>query len=419
MHFLYLLIFKNKELKSLSLYLFSELSSKLVPFLTIILIAKLIQPEAFGELTLYFIVYELLIIFIGNNIAAVSRIDFFKLNRLDLIFGKKAHLIGSFTIAIAILVVALLFSYYFEFNLLFFVILVLASIFRTISFFVLADMQCKQDSLAYAKLNAVYIISLNISFLVFIFFWRDVQSWFYSLFIGAFIQMLVSFYFLKKDPLLNQVIPLTVKGNHVLKEVRKGLVFVPQAIGFWIKFSIDRVLLSSLSSRFVLGNYMFAFQLSFPIVILSSAINLFMTPKINLYLKNGEQEKILKKLHSFLLLILLACICIYLLSKVIITNYYFDSYSKSLEYTLLICLSLYFYSCALIYINIFYYVGKKIFVSYFVFSTSVLNLLFGYLGLKIFGTQGLLIANILINLLSFIYIFYKIEFIIFKKNNGF
>lgn len=65
----------------------------------------------------------------------------------------------------------------------------------------------------------------------------------------------------------------------------------------------------------------------------------------------------LKKSYSFLMLNLLACI--YILSKIIITNYFYGSYSKSLDFTLLICMLLYFYSFALIYINISYYVEKK------------------------------------------------------------
>ena len=386
-----------------------------MPFLTIIIIAKLISPEAFGELTLYFIAYEFLIIFIGNNISAVSRIDFFNLNRSSLFVGKKAHIIGSIIIAISLLIFGLAASSIFLFNLLYFSILVFASLFRTVSFFVLADLQCKQESLVYAKLNLVYVLTLNIAFLLLIYFYKDVNTWFYSLVIGAFIQMVISFYILKREPIFNYAINVKINSKRIIKEFSGGLIFIPQAIGFWIKFGIDRILLLMLTTEFILGNYMFSFQLSFPIVILSTAINLFMTPKINLYLKNKKKHEILKKCNLFTVLIFVSFIVVYFFSKIVITNFYLDSYSKSLDYLFLICFSMFFHSSMLVYLNIFYYIGKKKFVSYYIFITSVLNFIFGYFSIKLGGVYGLLILNIIINSLSFFFVFFKIRLTFLKK----
>ena len=80
------------------IYLLSEGLSKIIPFATILVVAKFIDIESFGELSLYLIVYEMLVVVISNNISATTRIDYYRLNFADYVNSKSIHLTVSFII---------------------------------------------------------------------------------------------------------------------------------------------------------------------------------------------------------------------------------------------------------------------------------------------------------------------------------
>lgn len=396
-------------MKTLALYLISELTSKIVPFLTILIIASFLNPIAFGELTLYFIVYEFLIIFIGNNISATTRIDFFSLNKEAFLLSKKTHVIASFITVVLFLIVAKLFTYYYSFNFGYLSILIVASLFRTVSFFVLADLQCRVKSILYAKLNLIYIISLNIAFIFLFYLGFSINSWYFSLLFGSFLQVLYAAYLFKQFYFESVFINFKFDILNIFNEYKKGLIFIPQAIGFWIKLGVDRLLLSRLTNPYLLGQYMFSFQMSFPILILSSAVNLYMTPQINEKLVAKDYSGILKKLYYFFILILVAFIFLIFISKFFISEFYFKKYGASAQYIVPICLAMFFQSSMLIFLNVFYYINKKAFVSFFIFSTSMINLVIGYFSTKYWGVWGLLYTNIIISSVLLLVVILKLK----------
>lgn len=54
------------------IFLVNEGITKVIPFVTILLVAAKIDVELFGKLTLYYIILELLTIAIGNNIRVTT-----------------------------------------------------------------------------------------------------------------------------------------------------------------------------------------------------------------------------------------------------------------------------------------------------------------------------------------------------------
>jgi O-antigen/teichoic acid export membrane protein len=294
----------------------------------------------------------------------------------------------------------------------------MSSLFRAISLFVLADLQCREKSYLYAKLNLVYIISLNVAFVYLIYIGMSISSWYYSLLLGALLQMIFALHVLKKE--YANLLKSNYKFDfiYIFNEYKKGLIFIPQAVGFWIKLGIDRLLLSVFASAYILGQYMFGYQLLFPIIILSAAINLYMTPLINKNIIAKNFEFILKRLNVFFVFIMFFFIIALIVSKYFILNFYFDKYYNAIKYLVPLGLSMFFQSSMLIFINVFYYIKKKSFVSYFIFSTSIVNFVIGYLAMKTCGVTGLLYTNVIINLSLFMFIFIKLKLTL-KKISSF
>ena len=395
------------------IYLLSEGLSKIIPFVTILVIAKFIDVEAFGELTLYFIIFELLIILISNNITATTRIDYFKLSFSSYVESKSAHIVVSFFIFLCVLVVGLFFS---SISYLFLSMLSLSAFLRTVSYYNLSNLQCKEDAKSYGISNVIYLLSMNGLFIILILFEYGINSWFYAILFGSFSQFLYSLKHIKKSSLLTYEKDIIFKKDNLLKEFQHGLIFIPQAIGFWMKLGIDRVLLVYFTSTLIVGYYMFAFQLSWPIVIMSTVINLYLTPKINLLLKIDNFDTIKKLLKNYSYLIVVFSIFIFMLSNIIIEYFYYEKYSIILKFIPYIIIAMVFQSITMIYMNVFYYIHQSKFVSKFVFFIAILQVFTNYIVIYLYGMEGILYSNIVLNFLGLVIIFYRLnKYFINKK----
>ena len=388
------------------IYLLSEGLSKIIPFISILVLAKFIDVASFGELTIYFIVYELLIILISNNITATTRIDYFKLSFSDYVQSKSAHIVVSFYIFLLVLLIGLFFS---NISYLFLSMLSISAFLRTISYYNLSNLQCKEDAKSYGISNFIYLISMNGLFVFLVIFDYGIYSWFYSILFGAFIQFIYSALHINKSSLLIFDKKIILNKQNLIKEFKNGIIFIPQAIGFWVKLGIDRILLAHFTSTLIVGYYMFAFQLSLPIIILSTVINLYMTPKINKLLKINAIAKIQSYLFKFAVLLIILSIIDYAVAFNIIDIFYYEKYHNSLDILAFIVIANLLYSISLVYINIFYYIDKKKFVSYLVFSISLFQVILSYIGSYMYKLDGILYSTICVNIIFLIIILYALN----------
>ncbi len=388
------------------IYLVNEGLSKVLPFIAILVVANFIDVSSFGELTLYFILYEMLIIFISNNISATSRIDFFKLSKKQYIESKTYHILGSLLIFI---VITFIFYFINKFDFKYVFILAISSFMRTLSYYVLADLQCREKALNYGIYNFFYILFTNLLFIILVMLNYGIESWFYSILLGSFLQFIFVLKYISNYQLIEINLLKIENFKQIYIEYKNGLIFIPQALGFWIKLGIDRILLAKFTSTLVVGHYMFAFQLSWPIMILSTAINLYMTPKINRMLKTNNIDAIKKLLHQFALIIMVFSALIYFISTYIINNFYYVKYYASLEYIPYIVITIVFQSIMMIYLNVFYYINQKQFVSKFIFLTSIIQAISGFLFISFFEIYGLLIFNIVFSCVLLIVILNKLN----------
>jgi len=398
------------------IYLSTELLTKIIPFISLLILAKYVDVSSFGELTLYFIIFEFLVIFVGNNISAVTRIDFFNLTKRSYRYTKTHHLIGSLFI---FFIFGLCLFLFFDINQEYILCLLIASLMRTVSYYVLADLQCNEKATTYAIYNFTFIISTNLSFMYLIINGYEIHSWFYSILFGSFMQFLLAIKYIKHNKILLFHTKFFISFSKIYKEFRNGIIFIPQAIGFWISVATDRFLIAHFLGNLVVGYYMFVYRFATPIIILSSAINLYLTPKINKLLKTKELEKLRKILFKFSILIIFLSILNYLAIYFLI-NLYYQEYAIALNYLSYIIVSLILQAIYLIYMNVFYYIGMKKFISKLIFIIAIIKVILVYFSIKYFGIDGLLNINIMINfiVLVFTVIKFQKELKKIKESNG-
>lgn len=386
------------------IYLVNEGLSKFLPFITILIVAKYIDVESFGQLTLYYITLEILTIVINNNIRATTRIDFFQSSKERYIETKSAHNIGSFFLLIFVLVICFVVDVI-EYK--YMLLLALTAFMRGWAYFVLSDLQCKENAKLYGMYNIIPIALSSILFLSAILYGYGIESWFYSIFIGTIIQFLFIIRYITNNKLFQ--VSSIYNYRDIYNEFKYGLIFMPQAVGFWLNAATDRVFISMILGNIIVGYYMFVFQLATPIIIFSTVINLYLTPKINRYLKISNIDSIKKILFKFTLLTFLFAVINYVAIEFVINYFYYDKYTNSLEYIPYIVIALFLQATYLIYMNIFYYIGKKKFISMLVLILAFVKVIVIFASLSLFEMEGLLIANIILDGLILLFVLVKIN----------
>lgn len=380
------------------IYLVNEGLSKVLPFVTFLVVAKFLDVESFGTLTLYYVVLEVLTLVISNNIRATSRINFFE-KQLELyVIASSAHMMNSLLVAILLAIVGITFGGEY-FSGLQWLALVFTSLLRTAIFYMLSDAQCSENAKLYGKCNIFGVVITNGLFLIAVLLDYGINSWFYTVFLGTLCQSFIAIRYL--------IVRERISGNFQFKKMRDsaldGVILMPQAIGFWVNGMLDRMLLMKYLGASYVGKYMFIYQLSSPIIIMATVVNLYFTPIINRLLSENH-IKLRNNLCFFVLVIVLTSLLVYFCSVFIVSHFYLDKYGEALEYLPYIVTSLCINAIYLVVMNVFYYVGRKKVVSFSVLILALVRVAIATVAIINYSIWGLLIANVLVNLFMLVFV---------------
>ena len=392
-------------------YLSSEFLSRGTTFLSTLAVAAIFTKEIFGLLTLYLVTFELFTIFISNGINAEARINFFKLNNKNF---KRTNLIHLFNSLLACFIIIIIGSIAFTDSLYEIVLLSISAFFRSIFLLTLAMLQCKEIAKSYFKLNISYTVLFNSLFIFFLFLNFKIFAWIYALTISYSITSLICVKFYFKEYFKNFIF---FSKKEIKNQFFSGLIFFPQAIGFWLRTGSERYYLSIFATMSILGAYAFNFQLSLPIVIFGNAINIYLTPIIANLLKSNQNKDIFRLLKKYARLTISTSIIFVFIAFIISKYFFYEKYYDSFNMTLWLTMVNLFYVLILLFLNPLYYMGEKKFVSKIIFSYGVFLAILNYFIVKYFSVYELIIFNLVTNIVVFLisYFYLKSKLITPKK----
>ena len=392
-------------------YLSSEFLSRGTTFLSTLAVAAIFTKEIFGLLTLYLVTFELFTIFISNGINAEARINFFKLNNKNF---KRTNLIHLFNSLLACFIIIIIGSIAFTDSLYEIVLLSISAFFRSIFLLTLAMLQCKEIAKSYFKLNISYTVLFNSLFIFFLFLNFKIFAWIYALTISYSITSLICVKFYFKEYFKNFIF---FSKKEIKNQFFSGLIFFPQAIGFWLRTGSERYYLSIFATMSILGAYAFNFQLSLPIVIFGNAINIYLTPIIANLVKSNQNKDIFRLLKKYARLTLSTSIIFVFIAFIISKYFFYEKYYDSFSMTLWLTMVNLFYVLILLFLNPLYYMGEKKFVSKIIFSYGVFLAILNYFIVKYFSVYELIIFNLVTNIVVFLisYFYLKSKLITPKK----
>ncbi|MEZ8313921.1 oligosaccharide flippase family protein [Vibrio splendidus] len=358
-------------------YAFSEGLAKLAPLLTALYAAKFLDPDGFGTYSLILTIYEIVVIAVSFNIQATTRIDFFKLEEVDFIKSKINHLIGSLFIFLLALVLYSIFGYLYYYEIL---ILLISSLFRTISLFSLACYQCQRNENIYIKTNLVYVVFLAISVVILLNIDAGTMVFPIAVLLASTLQALfVIFPNLSKIKNSSKFYYSNINVNNVRQYLLTAAVFFPAAIGWWLKSGLDRFIIEYNYGVVSLGVFALIFQLTSIISMLVIILNLVFVPEINLLLKSRNVNKSISLIWSQVIIVTAFSLIIPIASSYLITNFYQESYHIGTNYIAPLSLGFYVQSLIMILTTILYYHDKGKIVAKLIFIIFSSQSIFSYI----------------------------------------
>ncbi|MFA0430004.1 oligosaccharide flippase family protein [Vibrio sp. 10N.222.51.C5] len=394
-------------LKNVIRYGLSEGVAKLAPFLTSFYLATKFSPEHFGEYALLLVYFEIFYIIIANNIQAVTRVDYFKLS--SEYFNKKVrlHLFNSiFTILLTFFFVLIVTNYS--------VIMLIAASFavllRVFSSFSLTVLQCQKLAKKYAAVNLSYIIPLSLGTVVLFSFTDDVLLWVYVLLLSSIIQYTISCKYVS-SPLFKVDVSndSTITNATVLIA---GAMFMPQAVGWWLRTGAERVLVEDKLSSTILGNYALSAQLASILVVTVGVINLAVVPHINEKMKASaiQDVKFITRKVSFF--ILSVSFLLMPLAYFLIYCFYSEKYEFASDYVVYSIICLIPQSLMMVYVNILYFSNKALFVAITILIGYTLYAVVLNFYLVDYGMMFLFSLQFLVNIIMLLAVLYKVNLVL-------
>lgn len=391
--------------KNLLKYFFGEGVAKIAPFITTLYIARQLSPEDFGKYSLLITYFEVIFIIVGMNIQATTRVDYFKLREQNFYKVKTAHLYIS---VISALMVCFFCFAFLKVDYFFILIMLFASLFRTVALFFMALFQCTNRANSYIACNVAHTLVLCGAVLLFILLGVGPESWLYAMLIASFFSMLMVLY------LSDITYFLCINNISFNKQVFKftlysAVMFLPQAIGWWLKTGAERILISNFFGNEVLGNYSLAFQFSSILLIIITALNLVLVPEMNRCLLKKNNKRLKSLLISSCTFSLLLSLLLPFAADIVLTHFFSEVYRDSKYYIYLLSFPIFIQAILMIFINILYFYRQAAYVAKLIIISFVIQIAVAYIFILKIHVDGLVILSAVVNLVVLMFVLYRVR----------
>jgi len=386
-------------------YGLSEGVAKIAPFLTTLYVAKFLSPELFGKYSLIIVMFEITFILISFNIQATTRIDYFKESHITFCQIKQNHIAISLIFAFLGLVSIIFLSQEEQFVLL---ILIVSALLRTFSVFILAIFQCSKKVNAYIYSNIIFVFVLAISVFMFVNLGASFYSWLYAMLIASSVQFILV---VKLHGLIaiKKYLPSSITFESLKVTFIPAALFMPQAIGWWLKSGAERIIIANGIGNAALGVYSLALQFSSILFIYVTVLNLAIVPEINRLMQRGDYKRTYRYLLACIVLLLILACALPFLGGFVIDKVYSSEYLLAKNYLLFLTIASVPQAIMMFYINILYFNKEGKFVATTILLSFSIQTLINFMLIDYYAIQGLIVCSFIINTIALIFILKKIN----------
>lgn len=386
------------ENQNVFVYMFSDLLAKGIPFLLIPIYTLYLTPTQFGNIAVFNIIVEIMIIFVIMGGNSYYRVQYFKTTDKETLLGS---IVSNFVVTIP---VALLLSSLFIFfeldptkhsSFWLYTALIIA-VSQSVVLLALALFQCQGSALFIGIINLSSAAIAGIATVVLLQFGYKEEARYIAYLVASLIAMLLSFYIYKKSqrrwPKLTQV--------HCKPALSFGFGVLPHALSWWARTGMDRVIIAKFISVYQVGLYSIAAQLSLIVIVFSNAVNQAFTPKIMQMLSEEKYGQTVKLCLKVIVIYFLICSGIALASPLIFKLFINGKFIEAQALLPLLCVVAFFQAVVTLLSNFLYFFKQVKLLSSITFFTSILHVVIAFSIVERYGVQGIIWSSILTYILS-------------------
>ena len=405
-------IMNNKTLINGSLFSLYSFLNQGISFVLLIVLAKFIAPEEYGQLSLF----NTFVMFLGYFIVFSSdgylSVSFFKSNKDD--FAKDVSsllLVLGIVSAILIIIVAIGKVWLSDLlnlpqHLLYFAVII--STFNVLVHINLNLKRLKENLKTYGLLSCGFaLLNFILSLLLVIQADLNWRGRVYAQFICVVVFGIIALCAFRNNSLYTKNISL----SRIRTILLWGIPLIPHLATTWVRQGCDRYIIDSFYSLAEVGLFSFALNLTSVIEMVGSSFNA--TNSVGIYkilsdrtIPNSHKKSLLYKTSKEMFLIYSIITILIVVGVVIFVPLLLPNYKNSLPYFMVLSGYGFFKCIYYIFCNYIFYWAKNKYLMYITFSSSVLHLILSLLITKysLYYTASIyLIIQLLIDIILVVY----------------
>lgn len=402
-------IVRNKSFRNgIFFSLFSFLNSG-ISFLIMMLMARYVQPESYGQLSLFTTMISLLSIFICLNTNGLIGVNFFTASKEIIQRLLNVTLITALLVYLLFLTGMLLLKSQFEdwtgLDTAFQFCAVSVCLLQVGSSALLDIWRLEERVGKYGVFSLLMVTSNLLLTILFVALLKlDWQGRVYAQLITCILFSMFSIVALVNKGYLKWVLPLK---KDFIEGYKFGIPLIPHTTSFWLRQGLDRYIINFFFLQSVVGLFSFAYNFANIIQILGNAFNA--SYSVNIYKTLATVDAIsVKRLQRncrylvgiYLLLTLSVCLMAFLLIP-----FAFPEYNDCIVYLFPLCGGAMFQCFYLVYVNILFFYKKTKILMYITFICSLLHCIMSFLLTK-YGVVYTAYISFFSNMLIFIGVYW-------------
>lgn len=396
-------ILNNKNFRNGALFALFSFFNTGINFVIMMVMARFIKPDSYGQLSLFTTMVSLLSIFICLNTNGFIGVNFFSSSKEKIQRLLNVVVLTTLLAYMVMLTAMCCFTSALEEV----SGLTIVYQFYAISFCALNVMNAllldvwrlEEKVWRYGTFSVLLVICNLILTVLFVGFLRwDWQGRMYAQVITCTGFAVLAFYILTKKNYLRMVFP---KKEDFVGAYRFGIPLIPHTTSFWLRQGLDRYVINAFTTQAMVGLFSFAANFANIIQIIGSAFNA--SYSVNIYktlaTANIDSVKLLRRNCWYLVGVYFVITLLIFLFASLLIPFAFPQYNDCIIYLFPLCGGAMFQCFYLVYVNILFFYKRTKILMYITFTCSLLHCIMSLLLTKygvIYTAYISLFSNMLI-----------------------
>lgn len=396
-------ILNNKNFRNGALFALFSFFNTGINFVIMMVMARFIKPDSYGQLSLFTTMVSLLSIFICLNTNGFIGVNFFSSSKEKIQRLLNVVVLTTLLAYMVMLTAMCCFTSALEEV----SGLTIVYQFYAISFCALNVMNAllldvwrlEEKVWRYGTFSVLLVICNLILTVLFVGFLRwDWQGRMYAQVITCAGFAVLAFYILTKKNYLRMVFP---KKEDFVGAYRFGIPLIPHTTSFWLRQGLDRYVINAFTTQAMVGLFSFAANFANIIQIIGSAFNASYSVNIYKTLATADIDsvKLLRRNCWYLVGVYFVITLLIFLFASLLIPFAFPQYNDCIIYLFPLCGGAMFQCFYLVYVNILFFYKRTKILMYITFTCSLLHCIMSLLLTKygvIYTAYISLFSNMLI-----------------------